>query len=128
MSERGWPGHPICNKPVLLLIVTHRLLGARAELAIGGYTKLFLKRLDGITARALLEKNKLIETHCHERIRAGDAIGCQAIFVLGLPFLQRLFRVRTEFAIRLDTQFGLQPLDRLARCSFSKDSHGLDLD
>ena len=75
VGERRWSRHPIRDQPVLLLIVAYRLLGARPELAISADTKFFLKLLDRIAARALLEKNKFIETHRHESIGPGDAVG-----------------------------------------------------
>src|SRR4029078_5046564 len=71
VSERCWPGHPIRNKSVLLLIVTHRPLGARAKLPISVDTKFILQLPDRIPARALLEKNKFIKTHRQERIGPG---------------------------------------------------------
>jgi hypothetical protein len=35
VRERHWTGHPIGDEPVLLLVVTHGLLGARAILPVG---------------------------------------------------------------------------------------------
>jgi hypothetical protein len=103
VGERRWPRRSVNGQPILLLVIAYRLLGARPELAIGAYAKFLLKLLHGIAARALFEKNKLIEIHCNERIGPGDAFRGKTILFFRLPFLQRLFRVRAEFAVGLDS-------------------------
>ena len=55
-----------------------RLL-SRAELPVGAHAQLLLQLLDGVAARALLEENELIQAHRHEGVRAGDAVGIEAV-------------------------------------------------